>query len=86
MKLLHKYSMKEERFRVNLGALSLHNVFEMVNISFPISAIAMAIPGRSSRRAHVGSFTVRSEEMKTKILLCYLHKCKKHGKENRRSG
>ena len=30
----------------------------------------MAIPGRFSRRAHDRSFTVCSEEMKTKILLC----------------
>jgi len=42
----------------------------MIDVSFPISVIAMAIPGRSSRRAHDGSFTVRSEEKKTKILLC----------------
>jgi len=58
----------------------------MIDVSFPISVIAKAIPDRFSGRASDGSVTVGSEEMKTKILLCYLHKCKKHGKEKRRSG
>jgi len=39
-------------------------VFQEVDVSFPISVIAMAIPGRSSRRAHNGSFTVWSEKRK----------------------
>jgi len=57
------------------------NVFEMVNVPFPISVIAMAIPGRFSGRASDGSVTVVGEEMKTKYLLCYLHKCKKHRRD-----
>jgi len=41
----------------------------MIDIPFPISVIAWAIPGRFSGRACDGSVTVGSEEKKTKILL-----------------
>ena len=49
---------------------SLPQMYLKIVIPFPISAIAMAIPGRFSRRASDRSVTVCSEEMKTKCLLC----------------
>ena len=71
VKFLHRYYVKEIRFRNNLKCFDHStNVFKMINIPFPISVIAMAIPGRFSGRACDGSVTVGSEEMKTKILLC----------------
>ena len=43
------------------------NVFQMVNIPFPIFVIAWAIPSRFSGRACDGSVTVRSEDIKRRF-------------------
>ena len=60
------------------------NVSNMINVSFPISVISKAIPGRFSGRACDGSvrFVVKQEN---EVSSLYLHKCKKHGKGNGRS-
>ena len=59
---------KERRFRNNLRCLDHStNVFKMINVSFPISVIAWAIPSRFSGRACDGSVTVGSEDVKRRF-------------------
>ena len=56
---LHRYSIKERRFRDNLRCLITPNVFKMINVFLPNHRSSISYTGRSSRRACDGSVTVR---------------------------